>query len=297
MYPTLNSTYTLGNTALKNRIVMAPMTRYRAIGGLPNDLMAEYYRQRSSAGLIVSESISPSIDGTGYARIPGLDSEKKVDEWRKITSIDHRAGGKIFAQLMHTGRIAHTLNIPKASQVVAPSSIRAKGNIWTDQKGLQPFEEPVSMTADQIGATQNAIILAASNVIHSGFDGIELHAANGYLLEQFISPHTNKRNDFYGNSIVNRCRFLLEICERISALLGGHRVGVRLSPYYGVGNDMAPYGDIETAYLYLIEELDRLNIQYIHLVDHSGDGCPEVPISIKTGIRKAFRATLILSGG
>ena len=286
----------VGSLELKNRIVMAPMTRCRAIGHVPNELMAEYYKQRSGAGLIITEGTSPSPNGLGYARIPGVYSPQQVEGWEKTTSAVHQAGGKIIVQLMHTGRISHPLNMPEGSQIIAPSAVKAAGQMWTDEKQLQNFPEPKAMTAEDLISTKEEYVFAARNAMIAGFDGVELHSANGYLLEQFLSPVSNIREDNYGGSIENRCRFVLEVATAVAEAIGKEKTGIRLSPY-GVASDMPPYPEIEVTYHYLSEHLNKLGIAYIHLVDHSAMGAPEVPMKMKKQIRSNFKNAIILSGG
>lgn len=292
----LFSTYTLGNMELSNRMVMSPMTRCRAIGNIPNDLMALYYKQRSTAGLIITEGTSPSPNGLGYARIPGLFSDAQVDGWKKVTSAVHDNGGKIIAQLMHTGRIGHQLNLPEGAKVVGPSAVKAAGQMWTDAQGMQDHPVPEALSADELVSTKKEYVDAAKNAIKAGFDGIELHGANGYLLEQFLSPFSNIRTDNYGGSIENRCRFVLEVVDESIAAIGKDKVAIRLSPY-GVASDMPHYDQIDETYAYLAEELNKRGILYIHLVDHSSVGAPEVPATIKQTIREKFTNTVIMAGG
>jgi len=286
----------VGKIELKNRIVMAPMTRCRAINNVPNVLMAEYYQQRASAGLIITEGVSPSPNGLGYARIPGIYSQQQVEGWKLVTNAVHNKGGKIFVQLMHSGRISHPLNMPHGSQIVAPSAVQAKGQMWTDAKQLQDFPIPKAMTDEDLLLTFSEFIAAAKNAIAAGFDGVELHAANGYLLEQFLSPISNIRTDKYGGSVENRCRFVLEVVAAVAFAIGKHKTGIRLSPY-GVASDMPHYPEIDETYIYLADELEKIGIAYIHLVDHSAMGAPKVPNDIKVAIREGFENTLILSGG
>jgi len=286
----------VGSLELKNRVVMAPMTRSRAIENVPNELMAEYYKQRSGAGLIITEGTSPSPDGLGYARIPGIFNQIQIEGWKKTTSAVHKAGAKIFVQLMHTGRISHSLNIPEGSQIIAPSAVKASGQMWTDAKQLQDFPIPKAMTSDDLESTKNEYITAAKNAIEAGFDGVELHGANGYLLEQFLSPISNIRTDNYGGNIENRCRYVLEVVTAVAVAIGKGKTAIRLSPY-GVASDMPIYPEINETYKYLSEKLNSLGIVYIHLVDHSAMGAPEVPLEIKKLIRNTFLNTIILTGG
>jgi len=258
--------------------------------------MATYYEQRSGAGLIITEGTSPSPNGLGYARIPGIYSQNQVEGWRKITSSVHRNGGKIFLQLMHTGRISHALNMPEGSEILAPSAVKAAGQMWTDSQMMQDFPVPKEMTSEDLLQTKAEYVTAAKNAIEAGFDGVELHGANGYLLEQFLSPVSNVRKDGYGGNIENRCRFIIEVVSEVADAIGKDKTGIRLSPY-GVASDMPHYPEIDATYEYLSRQLNNSGIAYIHLVDHSTMGAPEVPIEIKKLIRKNFLNTIILAGG
>jgi len=286
----------VGAIELKNRIVMAPMTRCRAIDAIPNELMAIYYLQRASAGLIITEGTSPSPNGLGYARIPGIFSEEQILGWKKTTTAVHNSGGKIIIQLMHSGRISHKLNMAEGTQIIAPSAIKPAGQMWTDAKEMQDYPTPKAMTAEDIVLTQAEYVTASKNAIIADFDGVELHSANGYLLEEFLSPVSNVRTDHYGGSIENRCRFVLEVTKAVAIAIGKEKTGIRLSPY-GVAGDMANYPEIDATYDYLTKELNKLGIAYIHLVDHFAMGAPAVPVEIKKMIRKNFNNILISCGG
>ncbi len=292
----LFSKTTLGPLTLQNRLVMSPLTRSRAIGNIPNELMVEYYSQRGSAGLIITEGTSPSPNGLGYPRIPGMFSPEQVKGWKAVTDAVHARGAKIFVQLMHTGRIGHEANLPAGAQVVAPSAVAAAGEMYTDAKGAQPHPTPKALSEAEIKSTVGEYVHAAKSAIAAGFDGVELHGANGYLLEQFIRPNSNQRTDAYGGSIENRARFVLEVTKAVADAIGKDRVGIRLSPY-GAFNDMPAYPDMEADYTYLARHLSALGILYVHLVDHSPMGAPPVPASIKETFRKEFKGALILSGG
>lgn len=285
-----------GSFEVKNRVVMAPMTRCRAIGNVPNDLMAKYYQQRSGAGLIITEGTSPSPNGLGYARIPGIFNKSQIEGWRKVTTAVHQDGGKIVVQLMHTGRISHILNMPEGAEILAPSAVKPAGQMWTDDAAMQDFPVPKAMTPDDLVSTKAELVSAAKNAIEAGFDGVELHSANGYLLEQFLSPISNVRIDNYGGSIENRCRYVLEVVVAVVEAIGKDKTAIRLSPY-GVASDMPHYPEIDATYNYLSEQLNKLDIAYIHVVDHSAMGAPEVPVELKKLIRKNFKNTIILSGG
>ena len=285
-----------GLAELKNRIVMAPMTRCRAIGNVPNELMVEYYKQRSGAGLIITEGTAPSPNALGYARIPGIYSKAQVEGWKKVTSTVHHAGGKIVVQLIHTGRISHPLNMPDGAEVLAPSAVKPAGQMWTDTQQMQDFPTPKAMTADDLLSTKAEFVTAAKNAIESGFDGVELHGANGYLLEQFLSPASNVRTDSYGGSIENRSRFVLEVATAVSDAIGKEKTGIRFSPY-GVASDMSLYPEINATYDYLSKQLNSIGIAYIHLVDFTSMGAPIVPLEVKETIRRNFNNTIILNGG
>ena len=286
----------IGLIELRNHIVMAPMTRCRAIGNIPNELMLKYYKQRSGAGLIITEGTSPSPNGLGYARIPGIFTLPQIEGWKKITSAIHDEGGKIFIQLMHSGRISHSLNMPPKAKILAPSAVQPAGQMWTDSEQLQDYPKPAEMSLKDISNTITEYQTAAKNAITAGFDGVELHAANGYLPEQFLSPSSNLREDNYGGNIQKRCRFVIEIATEIAKAIGKEKTGIRISPY-GVAGDMPLYNETDSTYKLLTEELDKLGIAYIHIVDHSSLGSPAVSPELKKNIRKIFKNTIILSGG
>lgn len=292
----LFSKSTLGKLELQNRMVMAPMTRSRSIDNIPGDLVRDYYAQRASAGLIITEGTSPSPNGLGYPRIPGIFSSAQVAAWTPVNQAVHTHGAKIFIQLMHCGRIAHPLNLPAGARVIAPSAIAATGEMYTDAEGMKPNATPQAMTSADIKSTIEEFAQAAKNAVAAEFDGIELHAANGYLLEQFIRPNSNVRTDEYGGSIENRARFVLEVVDAAIAAIGKDKVGIRLSPF-GVFNDMPDYPSMASDYTYLAQQLNARGLVYVHLVDHSPMGAPEVPQSIKETIRREFKGCLILSGG
>lgn len=296
MSASLFSTFQLGRLTLQNRAVMAPMTRSRSLGNVPGEIVATYYAQRGAAGLIVTEGTSPSPNGLGYPRIPGLFSDAQVAGWKGVTKAVHDRGAAIFAQLMHTGRVGHPHNLPAGGRVLAPSAVAVSGKMYTDQEGPLEHPVPVEMTKADIDEAVREYATAAKNAVAAGFDGIELHGANGYLLEQFLSTTSNKRTDEYGGSVANRARFVLEAAKAVVDAIGGDRVGIRLSPY-GVFNDTAPDAETDALYEHLARELGKLGLVYIHIVDHSAMGAPAVKPEIKAAIRKAFGGTIILSGG
>lgn len=294
---TLFSPYKLGNITLQNRIVMAPMTRSRAIDNLPNDLMVDYYGSRASAGLIITEGVAPSPNGLGYARIPGVYSDEQIAGWKKVTDAVHANGGKIFAQLMHTGRIGHHLNLPAGAEVIGASPIAA-GNtqMYTDQEGMQPHPVPKEIPTNEIPSVIEEFVHGAKSAIAAGFDGVELHGANGYLLEQFLNTASNQRTDQYGGSIENRNRLVLEIAEAVVNAIGKEKTGIRLSPF-GYNNDMLPDETTEEQYVKLAAGLKAIGVVYVHIVDHSALGAPAVPQSVKDAVKSEFGGTIILSGG
>ncbi len=291
------TTYQLGNIELKNRMVMAPLTRSRAIGNIPNDLMATYYGQRTGAGLIITEGTSPSPNGLGYPRIPGAYSAEQMEGWKKVTKAVHDGGSRIFLQIMHTGRVGHPNNLPEGAEVLGPSDVRAEDKMYTDQEGMLDLPQPRPMTAADVEHTINEYVQTAKNAIEAGFDGIELHGANGYLIEQFLNPLVNTRTDEYGGSIENRARFLFDIADRAGAAIGKERIGVRLSPF-GVNAGMPVYDEAQTIadFTYLAEHLND-RVVYIHVADHSSMGAPAIPASLKPAMREKFSGAFLLSGG
>jgi N-ethylmaleimide reductase len=287
---------TLGKLNLKNRIVMAPMTRSRCIGNIPGDIVSTYYSQRASAGLIITEGISPSANGLGYARIPGLFNDAQMEAWKKVTQSVHQNGGKIFAQLMHTGRASHSLNLPANAKIMAPSALALSGTMWTDSKQMQPYPVPSEMTIDEIKATIKEYVHSAELAIKAGFDGVELHGANGYLIEQFLNPNCNQRKDEYGSNSKGYMRFALEVAGAVAKAIGPERTGIRISPY-GVFNDTGAFDQIDSFYKDFVKELSQLKLVYLHVVDHSSMGAPEVSKNLKQDMRDLFKGAYILSGG
>lgn len=292
----LFSSAKLGNIELANHIVVAPMTRSRAIGNIPTPSIATYYAQRASAGLIITEGTSPSPNGLGYARIPGIFSPEQIAGWKNVTDAVHAKGGKIFIQLMHCGRVSHPANMPAGASIVAPSAIAAAGQMWTDTEGMQAQPTPLALTIEGIKLTIAEYVQAAKNAIEAGFDGVEIHGANGYLINQFINTKSNIRTDEYGGDITGRAKFLLEIASQTVEAIGKEKVGVRLSPY-GVFNDVGFFDTIDTDYQYIAEKLNEIGVVYTHLVNHESMGAPAVPQTVIDNVRKAFKGTLILSGG
>lgn len=293
----LFDTFSLRTTQLNNRAVMSPLTRSRAVdNNTPNSLMATYYAQRATAGLIITEGTSPSPNGLGYARIPGLFNDTHVLGWKLVTDAVHAKGGKIVVQLMHTGRVAHVANLPAGAEVLGPSADTCPGEMWTDTQGSQPHTPPRAMTEVDIKAAIDEYAAAARLAIEAGFDGIELHAANGYLLEQFLNANVNRRTDGYGGTSEGRNRLVLEVARATAQAIGAERVGIRLSPH-GVFNDTGAFPGVDEQYVALVKELSTLGLMYLHVLDHSAMGAPPVPAKLKTDLRAAFRGPFILAGG
>ncbi len=284
----LFSQYTLGSIQLKNRVVMAPMTRARAIGNIPNELMVKHYSDRAEAGLIITEGVSPSPNGLGYARIPGLYSDAQIAGWKAVTEGVHAKGGKIFVQLMHTGRQGHVLNLPAGAKVVSASAIAAAGQMWTDAEGM--MELPVPEAVSDIPALIAEYVHSAKSAISAGFDGVEIHAANGYLPMQFLNIASNERTDNYGGSFENRNRFVLELAEAMVAAIGKDKVGIRLSPFNPF-NDMKADEHEAEQYKALVEGLKKIGLVYVHFLTFA------MPAELVDDLHKIFGGTFILNGG
>ena len=293
---------TLGAVSLENRILMAPLTRMRADNeGVPSSLAMEYYAQRASAGLIISEATQISELGKGYPATPGIYSDPQVDAWRKITDAVHAKGGKIFLQLWHVGRISHSSLHPNDGLPVAPSAIKPIGEVYTATWALAEYETPRSLSLDEIRQLHAEYVHAAKQAKLAGFDGVELHAANGYLLDQFLQDRTNQRTDEYGGSIENRCKLVLEILQDIIPIWGSGRVGIRLSPY-GSFNDIAD-SDPQKLFSYLINALNPFNLSYLHLIEPrattAGGSDQLLADAPRTGrlFRPLFSGKVVLAGG
>jgi N-ethylmaleimide reductase len=291
MYPTLLSSATIGNYAISNKVVMAPTaSKSHVPAGIPNDVTVNYYSQRAKAGLIIAEGTGPAENGMGQAHMPGIYSKDQISGWKKVTKAVHENGGRIFLQIKHTGRIAHPANMPAKADVIAPSAIPAKGEIWTEKLGWQPHATPRAMTTSEVGKMVQQYVKAATQAIEAGFDGVEIHAAHGYLMDQFLHPDTNQRTDKYGGSISNRVRFVLEAVAAVSHAIGRHRTGILLSPYSQV-NDLQHHNQIDATYEYLTDALDTYGLSYIHLLTETA-----TPATLIAGIRSRFNGTLILNG-
>ncbi|MFJ8164857.1 alkene reductase [Streptomyces sp. NPDC096136] len=277
----------LGGTELANRIAMAPMTRSRAAaGGVPTELMAEYYAQRASAGLVISEGIQPSVVGQGYPFTPGLHSAEQVAGWRRVTDAVHAAGGRIFAQLMHTGRIGHPSLLPEGLVPVGASPVAATGRVFTAD-GPQDFVTPRELTAAEVRETVADYATAARNAIEAGFDGVELHGANGYLIHQFLAPGSNRRTDEWGGTVENRIRFAVEAVKAVAAEIGADRTALRVSPGNRFNDIDEP--DPRPAYEALVKELDQLGLAYLHVMEPAGTR------EITLALRAQFSGRLVLN--
>lgn len=290
--PMLFTATALGAIPIANRIVMAPMTRNRAqADGRPSPMMTTYYAQRASAGLIVSEMTQIASTGVSYANTPGIETAEQVALWKQITDAVHAEGGRIVLQIAHGGRISHTTLLGGATPV-APSAIRPAGETWTPL-GLVPFETPRELTGEEIMGLVRQFRTAAANARDAGFDGIELHAANGYLLDQFLRSGSNQRSDQWGGSVANRARFLINVIEATIAEWGPGRVGVRLSPFnpYNAMHDDAPF----TTFPDVAALLDTLPLAYLHV--NYGGGSPEDRERMQQLLRSAFHGPIIANGG
>ena len=279
----------LGKLELRNRVVMAPMTRSRAgASDEPTDLVVDYYRQRASAGMIITEGTYPSFDGKGYCRTPGLVTPVQVEGWRRVCEAVHAEGGTIVAQLMHCGRVCHADNKPAAAETVAPSAITATGEMYTDTAGMQPFSAPRALRSDEIPGVIEEYRIATQNAFDAGFDGVELHGTSGYLPAQFLSTGTNQRDDAYGGSLEKRVRFPVEVLEAMTGVAGADRVGLRICP----GN---PFNDLsdddpEETFTAFLGAVDPMGLAYLHVIRLHDVALDNIALA-----RKHFEGPLILN--
>lgn len=290
MYENLFSPIQLGEIFLRNRIVMAPMTRSRAMqDGVPTPEMGDYYKQRAGAGMIVSEGTQPSFDGQGYARTPGIHTNQQQILWKGITEQVETAGSGMVVQLMHVGRISHRNNKIDGARTVAPSAIKAKGSIYTDKAGMQPFDEPEEMSLTDIQNTISDYAEAASVAMEAGFMGVEIHATSGYLPSQFLSTGTNKRTDKYGGKCFNRIRFLIDVIEAISNVITTtRRIGVRICP----GN---PFNDLhdenpKETFSTLLQTLSNYDLAYLHVIRMPSTGIDNFALA-----KQYFKGSLVFN--
>jgi N-ethylmaleimide reductase len=297
--------FVLGGLHLPNRIVMPPMTRARAAaGGVPTSMMAEYYRQRASAGLIVAEGTQVSRRGQGYAWTPGIHDPGQVEGWKQVTAAVHAEGGRIFAQLWHVGRLSHVSLQPDGAAPVAPSALMAQGvQVFIDPKGLgaasgagQKVEHspPRALETSEIAGIVGEFADAAGHAMAAGFDGVELHAANGYLINQFIDSGTNRRDDLYGGTLANRLRFLDEVARAVAAVAGPERTGVRFSPLTTLQGavDDTP----QSTYLAAARMLDDIGIAYLHIAEADWDDAPDMPAAFREALRLVYSGAMIYTG-
>lgn len=293
--------FNLYGLCLANRVVMAPMTRARALSDTPDDMTVLYYRQRAGAGLIISEGVPVSVEGRGYLFNPGLYNADQAAGWRRVTDAVHGEGGRIFAQLWHVGRMSHRSLQPDGKAPVGPTTQRAETSsayAYDDagQPAMVPVSQPHALSAEEISRVTADFVRAARRAVDSGFDGVELHGANGYLFEQFINGALNDRADRYGGSIDNRLRFMLETLDAIASEIGAHRVGVRISPF-GRLYDMAPYPDEAKTWIQLAHDLHQRKLAYVHLSDQLTIGAEKIPDGFAASFHENYRGTVIAAGG
>ncbi|HAT1637453.1 TPA: alkene reductase [Raoultella planticola] len=292
---TLFQPYDLGPITLANHIVMAPLTRNRAGAGLvPNELAATYYAQRATAGLLITEATQISAQAQGYQDTPGIYTQAQIDGWRKVTDAVHAKGGRIFVQLWHVGRISHVDLQPGGAAPVAPSAIRAGSKTFVNN-GFTDVSEPRALELQEIPGIIDDFRKAAANAIAAGFDGVEIHGANGYLLEQFLKDGANQRNDEYGGSVENRARLLLEVTAAVKDEIGAERTGVRISPVSPA--NAISCSDPQPQYDYLAEQLDALGIVYLHVVEGATGGPRDVSPFDYDALRRRFKNTWIGNNG
>lgn len=292
---TLFEPYALGHLTLANRIVMAPLTRNRAGKGLvPSEFAAEYYSQRASAGLLISEATQISQQGQGYQDTPGIYSPAQIDGWRAVTDAVHAKGGRIFAQLWHVGRISHVDLQPDGGAPVAPSALRAESKTFVNNSFVD-VSEPRALKLEELPGIINDFRQAAANAIAAGFDGVEIHGANGYLLDQFAKDGANLRDDAYGGSIVNRARLLLEVASAVASEIGPQRTGIRISPVSPANGITS--SDPQAQFDYIVDRLSALDLVYLHVVEGATGGPRDVAPFDYAGLRRRFKNTYIANNG
>ncbi len=287
---TLLSSVQIGPYTLRNRMAMAPMTRNRAVEGeVPSELAVTYYAQRASAGLLITEASQVSPEGVGYPNTPGIHTDAQVEGWKRVTEAVHEKGGRIFLQLWHVGRISHPLLQPGGALPVAPSAIAPVGTVRL-ASGAMPYVTPRALEIDEIPGVVAQYEEGARRALEAGFDGVEIHGANGYLIDQFLRDGANHRTDVYGGSVENRARFLLEVTEAVVKVWGGNRVGMRLSPLSGY-NDMSD-SDPATTFGYAAGALNRFGLAYLHVIEPAG-----TPNGVAHLLRERFQGPFMLNGG
>ena len=298
----------LGLFTLKNRIVLPPLTRSRSSqpGNVPNDLMAAYYRQRTGAGFMVTEGTQIEPRGQGYAWTPGIHSPEQVEGWRKVTSAVHAEGGVIFAQLWHVGRVSHTSLQPDGAAPVAPSAILADSvkvfiETGPGKGALAAPSQPRALTTEEVKELVQLYARAARNALDAGFDGVEIHCANGYLVNQFISAHTNRRTDEYGGSLESRLRFLREVTQAVAAVVGKDRLGVRFAPLFATTVEDRVYlglveDDPHQTYIAAVKVLEEIGIAYVSLAEADWDNAPDLPETFRADVRRNFSGRILYAG-
>ena len=298
--PSIFSSYKIGSLTLRSRVVMAPMTRARALDLNPNDSTAEYYRQRAGAALIITEGLPISQEARGAVFIPGIYTHQQVKGWKRVTDAVHGAGGLIFAQIWHTGRASHVQHQIGGQPPVSSVAVQANAETFildaAGAAGRTQQSKPRPLRVDEMPRLVNDYVAAADNAMDAGFDGVEIHGANGYLPEQFINGGLNTRADAYGGSIANRLRLPLEIIDAVSKRVGSTRTAIRLAPY-GRFNDMPPFADEEETWIAAAEELARRSMAYVHISDQASLGAQAIPEGFVARFRKAFKGgTLMVAG-
>ena len=287
--------YKLGPITLPNRLVMAPLTRNRAVAGMvPNPLATEYYGQRASAGLLITEASQVSQQGQGYQDTPGIYSKEQVAGWRKVTKRVHERGGRIFIQLWHVGRISHVSLQQDNQAPVAPSAIRANGKTFVNGTFAE-VSEPRALTTEEIPGIIESFRRGAANALEAGFDGVEIHGANGYLLDQFAKDGSNKRTDAYGGSIENRAKLMLEVSKVVAAEAGAERTGIRISPVTP-SNDISD-SDPQPLFDYIVDHLNALKLVYIHVIEGATGGPRDIAPFDYDGLRKRFKGAYVANNG
>jgi N-ethylmaleimide reductase len=287
--PDLFDALTVQSWNLPNRLVMAPLTRNRAVGTVPGDLAVEYYSQRAGAGLIITEGSQPSARGQGYLNTPGFHSAEQIAGWRRVADAVHAKGGRIVAQLMHAGRISHPDNTG-GQEIIAPSALAAPDEMFTAD-GPKPYPVPRAITTDEIPAVIDEYVTAARNAIEAGLDGVEVHAANGYLIHQFLAPGSNERTDEYGGSPADRARFGIEVTRAVAAAIGAERVGIRISPAHNIqGATETDEADVEATYRTLVAAVAPLGLAYLSILAEPRD-------ELVQQLRKDFGGVLVANDG
>ncbi|KAB7530233.1 alkene reductase [Flagellimonas olearia] len=282
--------------SFSNRIVMAPMNRRRAMNGVPSDAMVNYYGQRASAGLIITDNTAIAANAIGYLNTPGIYNSQQRESWKKVIEAVHKRNGKIFVQLVHTGRIGHPLNHKDRMPLVAPSDYAANETILTSEGTYLPMPKPKVLSFEDTQELVQLFIHSAKNAMELGFDGVEIHAAHGFLIDQFLNPKSNNRTDSYGGNITNRSRFLMEIMEGVQASIGKERTGVRLSPFAEI-NGLSTYNEEFEAHQYITDELSKMDILYIHLSNIGSKENYSISTNYIQEVRKRFKNLLIVTGG